>query len=497
MSRDDLSAARTPAAWSRGSRTLLAAALLLCLAGCFSETSVRMQPGDFVPISTAAFARHFPAAEQTRGWLRFAHASLQHLLPGEGHGALLSEQLRDASGRPVNVFAAFDEDPRRLHMILGNFRGLLHSAQGAGTRTHTGQLAPPWDDCEDVWIPVDDELELSARLGLARDGGVVRHADCIVLLPGVNGDNNVIRTRDLAEALRQAGFHTLAVELRSAGRTRHRFPNQGETFGVLETGDLLAVSEWLEALPFVDRTGLIGYCWGANIALLTAWEDCRADGDPSIPPRLRSYLRPRSGRPHFAAGILAFSPVLRFEELIDTLDSRRFSFWDNPALATLQQQLDDRARDSGYPPVDGSLRKLIELEIGKSPLDYPQAVADGLAYLRLVDYRGLRAPAKLQCARVPVLVVHAVNDPVGNAQAVADLLARVDNPRVAGLILPGGGHVGFAPYARSYMYSLMLNFFDPTHGAAAWPADRRGVLARSLLHLTPRRFAYPTPSLTR
>jgi predicted alpha/beta-fold hydrolase len=66
-----------------------------------------------------------------------------------------------------------------------------------------------------------------------------------------------------------------------------------------------------------------------------------------------------------------------------------------------------------------------------------------------------------------VLIVHGANDPMGTAGEIAELIAQTDNPRVAALILPGGGHVGFAAYARSYYYSLIAGFFDPAWGAAA------------------------------
>ena len=31
---------------------------------------------------------------------------------------------------------------------------------------------------------------------------------------------------------------------------------------------------------------------------------------------------------------------------------------------------------------------------------------------------------------------------------------------VAAVVLPGGGHIGVAAYAKKYYYSLMMNFFD-------------------------------------
>jgi len=94
-------------------------------------------------------------------------------------------------------------------------------------------------------------------------------------------------------------------------------------------------------------------------------------------------------------------------------------------------------------------------------------VQDGYDYLRLMPYKDLPAGHKLEYARIPTLIVHAVNDPMANAQDIPDFIASVENPEVAALMLPGGGHLGFAPYAREYYFSLILNFFDPQRGAAA------------------------------
>ena len=53
------------------------------------------------------------------------------------------------------------------------------------------------------------------------------------------------------------------------------------------------------------------------------------------------------------------------------------------------------------------------------------------------------------------------------SQDTADLMATVDNPKVAALILPSGGHVGFSAYCPAYYLSLITNFFDPQTGPAA------------------------------
>ena len=57
--------------------------------------------------------------------------------------------------------------------------------------------------------------------------------------------------------------------------------------------------------------------------------------------------------------------------------------------------------------------------------------------------------------------------PLGPSQHVADMFARVDNPEVAAIMLPDGGHIGFVPFARRYFYSLLINFFDAARGPYA------------------------------
>jgi predicted alpha/beta-fold hydrolase len=438
-------------------------AMPLLLAGCFQERAAPMRAGDRVLLARGEFAD----VADSRAWLRRAHRRLQHLLPTTGRAALLTEELADANGRPIDVYATFGIDAPRLTTLLWNGAGLLHSAQAAGTAAAPEGLAAPWPGFEDVWIPVAAGVRLSGRLGLAREGGQVRSADCIVIVPGVLGDNNVHRSRDIAGALLAAGLHVLSLELRGAGRTWHEQPAVASTFGALEASDLLAVSEWLEARPDVRRTGLVGHCWGANLALLAAWESGRFVPDPDVSAELERRLPVRDRtRTHFEAGILAFSPILPFEQVMADLDRREWPLLENPVYRSLQAEIDARAALRGYTPLRGSLGRLIALELRHSPLDYDGIWTDGLRYLRLVPHERRPVGAKLAAARQPVLLVHAVNDPMMNAQAVADVIAGVSNRNVAALMLPGGGHVGFAQYAREYFYSLLIGFFDPDSGVA-------------------------------
>lgn len=436
--------------------------------GPFTERSFPLLPEEIIRVPTAGL----PGITcSTRAWLREVHGQLQTLLP-EGPATLLTEDLVHANGEAADVFAHFGIRPEQLPSLRHNWQGLAHTAQASGANSEEEKPTPPWPGFEDIWIPIGDNVELCGRIRYARREGEVINTDCIVILPGILGDNNVLRTRDLAQGLVASGFHAMALELRGHGETARGRPEIHYNFGTLETFDLLAVSRWLEAQPHVRRTGLVGFCWGANHALAAAWLDgCRRD-HPSISPRLAPHVwhnRAESGPPahhdgttvalrHWNAGILAFSPVLRFEELLELLE-RRWSRFRHPVLAGLQTTILNRMKRRGYPEPSGSLMQLIRAEFARSPLIYAEAIDDGLQMLRFLPYRGLPDHAKLQSARVPVLIVHGANDPMARSQDVADLIARTTNPMVAAMVLPGGGHVGFAAYAKAYYYSLVINFF--------------------------------------
>ena len=405
----------------------------------------------------------------TRQWLVRTHAALKYLLPQHKSAPLLTDDLTDELGRPVDVLKHFDRDPEQLESVFFNFWGLQSSAQSAGSLFD--EQSPPkcWPGFEEVRIPISDRLETYGWLGLAKDGDTIRKSDCIVVLTGLFGHNGVRRTCDISKALLAAGYHVLAYENRGYGLTDLHHPNVPYNWGVLTTRDLMIVSDWLEAKPYIRRTGLAGYCWSANQVLLAAWyENCPSD-HISITPKLGEYLRRLPERRRFRAGAIAISPTLRFEELIDKLDVPRH-YLAEPALRSLQLIVEHRMKRKHYPEFSGSLRKLIDFETWRSELDYPDAVRDGLRFLRFLPYKGKPGGDKLEHARIPVLIMHASDDPMATAQEVADFIAGVDNANIAAQMLYGGGHLGNAYYSRPYYFSMIMNFFDPVCGAAAMSA---------------------------
>lgn len=443
---------------------------LIGIAGCAREKSFPIVPQKVITLAADESA----APTSTRDWLKTAQSQLSHLYPGAPAAPLLTSDLTAADGDAVDVCSHFGITQKKLSSIWSNWNGILCSAQVSGERF--GPQPPEWPGFEDILIPVSTELQLSGRLGLAQRNGRPAYADCIVLLAGLFGDNSTIRSRDLALALRAAGLHVLSLEQRGHGQTEARNPNVPYSFGAMEAGDLLIVARWLEARPEVRDTGLIGFCWGANTSLLTAWEEGRRDDDPAVPEGIRPYLKNQhdgSVRPTFRAGVIAFSPALRFELLLDRLE-HRWSVFSDPVCAALGDIVDARVKQKHYRELNGDLRALLHLEAERAAPRDPDFYENGVRYVHLMPDANA-STTKLDAARMPVLVVHAADDPVGAAQPVADLMCRVHNPNVAAIILPSGGHCGFPSRARDYYYSLILNFFDSRQGAAATQRERFAV----------------------
>jgi len=446
--------------------------IILCVAGfnsgCFAERSFPFRP-DRITVLPAS-----QQPETTRQWLRRAHETFMHKLDDDDEElALLTEDMLNADGKPIDVMTHFDRDDKILHSVFDNLRGLQHTAQVTGTSESVEEPAPPWDGFEDIWIPIDEGIQIQARLGLARDAaGQPKNANCIILLPGLLGDNMRLRSRDIASGLRDYGFHAISLELRGHGQTEAKHPDLPYNFGVLETADLLVVDEWLRQKPYVKKTGIIGFSWSANSALLAPYEDGRPLDDPLVAPEIRAAMPPidRTQR-HFEAGAVALSPCLKFEKICDGLEEDH-DYVVNPVYHSLQSTVNLRATRKGYPPMNGSLRALIAHEFSRSVLNHPNAVADGYTYLRLSPYKDKPFRSKLEHARVPVLIVHGSNDPLAYANEVAEFFSFTKNPNVAGVILNEGGHDGFAAYRRDYIYSIIVNFFSDERGPDALAPSR-------------------------
>src|SRR5262245_1269834 len=103
-------------------RTLPIYLVLLVLSGCLSERSIPMRQHD-ARVLTASAKAPSPSA---REWLRTAQPELQKLHPRGAKCALITEELQNADGSPVDVMQHFDMPPENLQKLLLNYFGLSH-----------------------------------------------------------------------------------------------------------------------------------------------------------------------------------------------------------------------------------------------------------------------------------------------------------------------------------------------------------------------------------
>lgn len=413
------------------------------------------------------------APGDARRWLRQTHDALAPLLP-PGRRALTTEELGALGRAPRRLYEHFRQDPAALTSPLRNARGLYYtSVAAAGDATDgAGAAEPaPWGGFRSVWVPAAEGLRLFGRLGCQETD-----ADAILIAVGLFGDLDGHRYRDLSRALRARGHHVLALEMRGHGRTGAAHPGAPLTFGVLEAVDLLSAAAWVRGACPTRRVGLIGFSWGALDAVLAAW----LDGDPGTSdPRdpIGRRLPAPGARPAFDAGVLALSPVLDLVDLGERYE-RRAAFLSDPARYLIQKTIARYLERRGGPQ-DHRVWPLVRFELARSAfgLEYGDAARTLRRSLRHLRLTGAEGAAKLERVRVPLLIVHAADDPVAPAHPLGELAARVRNENVSTLLLPGSGHIGLAAQAPGYYEALIARFFDAAQGPTA---ARRGGAADEL-----------------
>jgi len=145
---------------------------------------------------------------------------------------------------------------------------LVVGCASPGPRTTPAPVTPapgtipnlPPGEPEDVLLPGAEGLALHGTWRSAGGGA----GPAVLLLPMYRG-----RRQDwdsIAEALQEAGFASLALDLRGQGDTR------GTEDWTLALEDVAAAQTWLAARPEVDpqRRGTVGASIGANLALADA-----------------------------------------------------------------------------------------------------------------------------------------------------------------------------------------------------------------------------------
>ena len=224
------------------------------------------------------------------------------------------------------------------------------------------------------------------------------------------------------------GFNVAAVDLRSFGLTglMNEAPSSG---GWKEGLDLIAVARALKEMGSTS-VGALGISLGASSVL--------------------GASHPEGAAEALDGGIIAVSPPADVAQATERL-SRQVPI-KHPAYLLnygFRAMLLSRVRGSRWPDVS----------LLSEALDQVSAAYYGVGVEEI--QRQASAVNHIAGARVPVLVLHPVDDhviPVSHAEMLADAAAGNDLVRV--WTLPGGGHGALDAIDRDWTYSVYRRFFE-------------------------------------
>jgi predicted alpha/beta-fold hydrolase len=449
--------------------------MLAVLPGCLAERSFPMVPERLARLKPDG--GRVPA----RAWARAMHAAARDRLPDQSRDALTTDDL---TGAPAQVWRHFALDPARLDSLWGNWDGIEKTALVASPppQIESGHIQrAAWKGFEDVELPGVGGAMLFARLGRPQPAHAMP-GSAIIITHGLFGTLDGIDMENQAQALRRAGHTVLALEMRGHGETNCRHPEYAITFGMYEVGDLAAAAGWLKTQVAATRVGLVSFSLTAYEALLLGWLDGQApvtelNGYPAL-----AQLPKPGPEPVFNAGMLVISPPVGILSLADGFTPKAEPL-NAPCRATFQGHVVARLEAYGEPPAYG-MWDLAKSEFTRAGFLTPggDTAVFRESFYRFIDLSRDSwrvGAARMENVRVPLLVLHAADDPLGTAQGVADLFGRVRNPNVGVIILRQGGHMGFSALSADYYYSVITNFFDPAT-APATVSPVAGIVRRNV-----------------
>ncbi len=448
------------------------------MGGCFSEQSFPMKPEQLARMPVVKEGEGL----STREWTERANALAAPLLPRSSQATLTGDQFSrvTSGGNNEDVYQHFDIHLSHIDDLWWNISGLEQTAQVSsppwliGANGHIQRAA--WAGFKDVYIQVDKNVFLYGRLGEPDKKSCAAEipGSYIVVTHGLFGSIDGLDMANEVEALRRAGHHVLAVEMRGHGETYIEHPEYTVSFGITESSDLLTVDQWLRSTQGAKRVGLLGFSLTGFEALMTAWLDGKHPvTEFDAVPLLRNLPKP-VGPPAFNGGMFIVSPPVDMKTIADAFEER-YSIFDGPCKARFQSHVAERMAKVQEKP-SYSLWDWADSEFRRAGWDKTYA-NPGELRSDLVKFLDLRGGAetgatweegvrRMDNIRIPVLMLASANDPLATAQGVVELFSRVKNPNIGVVMLGEGGHMGFPAVSADYYYSMMLNFFDPKTGPA-------------------------------
>lgn len=349
--------------------------------------------------------------------------------PGERSMADLVASLKRVPFAPSWALGA----PRAL--VGNSFLFFLNAARA------TSALAYPYPGgFEEVVIESFDDTPLTAVVGIHPDG-LPRPA--IIVSHGFMGSKNdhyVIDT--LLTAFAEWGFNVLGIDLRNFGASQ-RLSHSPTTAGWKEAEDLLAAARYLSGRPEVTSVGMAGFSMGAGSVMKAAYA-------------AREY-------PYLTGGAIAwngYGDSGRMIERISTRPHRTDPFY--PVYLGFRMMHRIRREDMKGYVTDPEQRSYLENSFEAADFTtYVDRIAAPHYGVTPEEYYRLSSPRNfLDEVSVPLLVIHAEDDPICPASEMDELFEIAEkNTNVEVWMLPTGSHCLFQYLDRKWYDTVMRGFF--------------------------------------
>ena len=357
-----------------------------------------------------------------------------------------SNELAMVEKRDMNdVFSRLQEIPFKplRPLALGLGKAALNNSfllfQNT-MRATGGRIYPYPPDFEKVVIESFDGTPLGAVMAVhddrPRPGLVLSHG-----FMGSKSDHNIIDSALTAFA--GWGFNVLALDLRNFGESQ-RLSHSPSTPGWKEGEDLLAAARYLGERPGVTSVGMAGFSMGAGSVMRAAYMN-------------REY-------PYLTGGAIAwngYADARRMVEYISTKPEPRDPFFPVYLGFRLMHRL--RLEDMKRYIVDTEILEFFDRPLEEANfMEYIERVAAPHCGVSAEECYANSSPEEfLADVEVPLLVVHAADDPVCPPSEMDSLMEIAeDNPNVNVWMLPTGSHCLFRYYDKNWYESVMRDFFS-------------------------------------
>jgi len=307
-------------------------------------------------------------------------------------------------------------------------------------RSTSAVLLPYPEEFEDVTFESFDGTPLAAVIGIHKDG---KRRPGLVISHGLMSCKNDPGIQELfLTAYAGWGFNVLAIDLRNFGKSQS-LSNTPSTAGWKEGEDLLAAAKFLGEMPEVTSVGITGFSMGAGSTMRAAYS-------------AKEY-------PYLTGGAIAwngYSDARRQLDYIDTkppvTDPFYPVYWS--FVGTQKLRKDDMKQYIDDPEIRAFLDQPFkefnfENYVEKIAAPYYGVTADEVF---------LNASSKEYLAdiEVPLLIIHAADDPICLPSEMDDLIEPADqNPNVNVWMLWTGNHCGFRWYDRNWFETVLRDFF--------------------------------------